>query len=157
MNKYFHPFHIVQPSPWPLFMSASLLVFTLSLTACFQNYQFSFSGLFLGTLCISLSFFFWFRDIIKEASFLGFHTLLVQIGIKLGFYLFVISEIFVFFFSILGFLLCKFKSQYRNWLCFSFDRYSCFWPLVGSFIEHSDFADFGSFFDVSSPLYRVRK
>jgi cytochrome c oxidase subunit 3 len=78
-------------------MSFGLLVSALSITASFQSYRFSFSGLFLGVIVIGLTFFFWFKDIIRESSLLGYHTQLVQIGIKLGFYLFVVSEIFVFF------------------------------------------------------------
>ena len=97
MNKYFHPFRIVEPSPWPIFMSANLLIFTISLSACFQNYEFSLTAGTLGVFFVLITFFLWFKDIIKESAYLGFHTRLVQTGIKLGFYLFVVSEVFVFF------------------------------------------------------------
>jgi cytochrome c oxidase subunit 3 len=97
MHKYFRPFHIVRPSPWPIVMSLSLLVFTLSIAALLQNYQFSLTAVLLGAGLICLTFFFWFKDVNKESCYLGFHTSLVQTGIKFGFYLFVISEIFVFF------------------------------------------------------------
>jgi len=35
-------------------------------------------------------------DIINEASFLGFHTIIVREGLKKGFILFIISEIMLF-------------------------------------------------------------
>lgn len=38
----------------------------------------------------------WFKDIIAENSYLGNHTIKVKKGLILGFYLFVISEIFIF-------------------------------------------------------------
>lgn len=122
MTKYFHRFHIVQPSPWPILMSLSLLIFTMSLTASFQNYQFSLSALTISTVFILLTFFFWFRDIVKESTYLGFHTILVQIGIKLGFYLFVISEIFVFFSVFWAFFYASFSPNIEI---------GCVFPSIG--------------------------
>lgn len=48
--------------------------------------------LYLGLIAVIFSMFFWFRDIISEASFLGNHTLAVQKGLHLGFILFIVSE-----------------------------------------------------------------
>ena len=53
----------------------------------------------IGFFCIIISMFFWFRDIIREGSFLGYHTRKVQNGLKIGFILFLISEV-MFFFSL---------------------------------------------------------
>jgi len=78
-------------------MSISLLVFTLSFAAVLQGYHFSSTIIVIGGSLIFLTFFFWFKDVNKESCYLGFHTSLVQTGIKFGFYLFVVSEIFIFF------------------------------------------------------------
>jgi cytochrome c oxidase subunit 3 len=36
--------------------------------------------------------FFWFRDVISEATYLGNHTLAVQRGLNMGVALFIVSE-----------------------------------------------------------------
>jgi cytochrome c oxidase subunit 3 len=41
--------------------------------------------------------YFWFRDIAMEASYLGHHTQIVRAGLKLGFYMFIASEVMLFF------------------------------------------------------------
>lgn len=90
-----HPFHIVSPSPLPFMLSKCLLltlsglVFTLSGSF---SYLFSF-GRFLSFLLI----FAWCISIVREATYLGLHTISVQRGLKFGFSLFIISELFLFF------------------------------------------------------------
>ena len=61
-----HPFHLVEASPWPIAVSFSLLVVTLSGVMTFQGYS---NGLFLLTLgLISLvsTMTLWFKDITRE-------------------------------------------------------------------------------------------
>nr|YP_010564237.1 cytochrome c oxidase subunit 3 [Epichloe bromicola]UYX62221.1 cytochrome c oxidase subunit 3 [Epichloe bromicola] len=61
-----HPFHLVSPSPWPLYTSISL--FTLTVNAALSMHLFNNSYIFLylalGTLVASMTM--WFRDIISE-------------------------------------------------------------------------------------------
>jgi cytochrome c oxidase subunit 3 len=64
----------------------------------------------------------WFNDIINEATFLGYHTLVVRKGLKLGFLLFIASEIMLFF----GFFWAFFHSS----LCSANDLGSI-WPPIG--------------------------
>lgn len=45
----------------------------------------------------------WYNDVITESTFSGFHTIIVQSGLKLGFILFVVSEIMLFFGFFWGF------------------------------------------------------
>ena len=91
-NFQSHPFHLVSPSPWPLFTCVSLLSLTstgvLSMHG-FENTQ-EFLSLALFTLIFSMSF--WFRDVIAEATYLGNHTLAVQRGLNSGIALFIVSE-----------------------------------------------------------------
>jgi len=52
---------------------------------------------FIGFSVVVLVAFFWFRDIVEEASFVGYHTLVVKRGLVFGFLLFVVSEVMLFF------------------------------------------------------------
>lgn len=51
----------------------------------------------LGLVALSFCVFFWFSDIVDEATFSGFHTKPVRFGLRLGFMLFIVSEIMLFF------------------------------------------------------------
>lgn len=87
-----HPFHLVSPSPWPIFTCISLL--TLTTSGVLTMHGFSSAGSWLPaafTLLIS-SMFFWFRDVISEGTYLGNHTLAVQRGLNMGVALFIVSE-----------------------------------------------------------------
>ncbi|KAG2216638.1 hypothetical protein INT45_007213 [Circinella minor] len=61
-----HPFHLVEASPWPIAVSFSLLVTTLSGVMTFHGYS---NGLFLLTLGIISTIStmtLWFKDITRE-------------------------------------------------------------------------------------------
>ena len=91
-NFQAHPFHLVSPSPWPIYTCIALL--TLTTTGVLSMHGFSYASYFLLlafiTVIVSMSF--WFRDIISEATYLGNHTLAVQKGINMGVGLFIVSE-----------------------------------------------------------------
>ena len=44
-----------------------------------------------------VTFILWFKDIIIEATFQGYHTKVAVIGLRIGFLLFIVSEILFFF------------------------------------------------------------
>lgn len=90
------PYHLVDQSPWPIFVSFSLLNLTIGAVVYFQGYNFGSYLLELGFFLTVGSMFLWFKDIIIEGSFLGAQTQKVQNGIIIGFILFIISEIFAF-------------------------------------------------------------
>ena len=98
MAKYFqnHPYHLVMPSPWPLYTAVSL--FTLTSSGVLYMHGFSNIGYILALAFFNLisSMFLWFKDITAEGTFLGNHTNAVQRGLNLGFGLFVVSEAFFF-------------------------------------------------------------
>ena len=87
-----HPFHLVEPSPWPVYTSVSLLELTTELVFTMHGFSYSIFFLFLSFLSLIGSMCFWFRDIISEGTYLGNHTLAVQKNLNLGFGLFIISE-----------------------------------------------------------------
>jgi hypothetical protein len=65
-NFQAHPFHLVSPSPWPLFSSISLLTLTTSAVSTFHG--FSNAGYVLGIALVTVVYTMslWFRDIISE-------------------------------------------------------------------------------------------
>jgi cytochrome c oxidase subunit 3 len=97
-----HPYHLVDPSPWPIFTSVALLnnifyvvgylheIMRIGCPFIQPLHFYSIFGLFfiIGS---------WFNDIVLESTFEGRHTRRVQNGLYLGIALFIISEIFFFF------------------------------------------------------------
>jgi cytochrome c oxidase subunit 3 len=53
----------------------------------------TFLGFFLVLCIMSL----WWRDVIREGTYSGYHTKEVQRGLRLGVVLFIISELMLFF------------------------------------------------------------
>nr|AZL93220.1 cytochrome c oxidase subunit 3 [Eurytoma sp. ZJUH_2016013] len=97
MKKLNHPYHLVTVSPWPLLTSFSIYVLMMGVLNLFIN---KMLNLFIfGNLLIILCLFQWWRDVVRESTFQGFHTKMVVKGLKMSMLLFIISEIF-FFFSI---------------------------------------------------------
>lgn len=91
-NFQAHPFHLVSPSPWPLYTCISLLTLTTSLVLTMHSFTFASYFLMLALLTLISSMSFWFRDIISEGTYLGNHTLAVQKGLNMGVALFIVSE-----------------------------------------------------------------
>lgn len=92
-----HLFHLVNLSPWPLLASFSL--FTLVSGLAFYMHKIPAGGVFtiFGLACLSHCAYYWFCDIIDEATYSGYHTLVVRKGLRLGPSLFIVSEIMLFF------------------------------------------------------------
>jgi cytochrome c oxidase subunit 3 len=96
-NNQQHGFHLVDPSPWPIISAFSALMFTFGLALYMHGYA---GGLFLwqyGLAMILFMMFVWWRDIIREGTFEGQHTSIVQTGLRYGMLLFIVSEIMFFF------------------------------------------------------------
>jgi len=97
ITKFQHfPFHLVDPSPWPILVSFSL--FSMAIGAVLYMHGFNNGGtlLTLGFLLTASGMTLWFRDVITEATYLGHHTKQVKNGLMLGVLLFIVSELFVF-------------------------------------------------------------
>jgi cytochrome c oxidase subunit 3 len=87
-----HPFHLVSPSPWPIYTSASLLGLTFTAALSMHNFYNTYYLFYIALGLVITSMSFWFRDIISESTFLGDHTLAVQKGLNVGVILFIVSE-----------------------------------------------------------------
>ena len=92
----FFPYHLVSRSPWPLLVSFSLLVLTLSAVLYMQGFPNGGYLLFLGFVLTAYGMTLWLRDVTTEATYEGAHTSQVQNGLVIGFVLFIVSEAFAF-------------------------------------------------------------
>ena len=92
-----HPYHLVDVSPWPIFLSFTMLSFAYNVVKYLTNdlEGISLISITATILLIILIAFQWWRDVIREAK-AGNHTTRVQRGILIGFILFLISEIMLF-------------------------------------------------------------
>jgi cytochrome c oxidase subunit 3 len=117
-----HLYHIIDPSPWPFFVSISLFNVLAGVILWVNKYVIG-GNIFVISFIILVSFVqFWFTDIVREGSYEGKHTSYVQKGLKLGMILFIVSEVMFFF----GFF----------WGYFHFSlspaiEIGCLWPPYG--------------------------
>ena len=94
-----HDYHLVNPSPWPLI--GSLAVTTLAIggvtymKGLFGIEEGQLWTLLPGFLMVIWVMFGWWREVIKEGR-TGDHTPVVEIGLKYGMVLFIVSEIMFF-------------------------------------------------------------
>jgi len=100
LNKYNnqgHAYHLVDPSPWPLISGFSALMLTFGGVMYMHGYAFGGMLVAFGFCMILFMMFVWWRDIIREGTYEGQHTHLVQKGLRMGMILFIASEVMFFF------------------------------------------------------------
>jgi cytochrome c oxidase subunit 3 len=102
-----HPYHLVDPSPWPFVGALG------GVLLAFGGVTFMHPDLFgkdlmptlekLGLLkllpgfgLVFLTMFLWWRDVVREGEYQGYHTPIVQIGLRYGMMLFIASEVLFF-------------------------------------------------------------
>ena len=96
-----HPYHLVDYSPWPLTGAIGTITLVTGLIKWFHN--FNINLLILGYLIVLLTIYQWWRDVCREGTYQGKHTILVSNGLRWGIILFIISEIFFFISFFLAF------------------------------------------------------
>nr|YP_009107074.1 cytochrome c oxidase subunit III [Oxytate striatipes]AIT96922.1 cytochrome c oxidase subunit III [Oxytate striatipes] len=101
MEKHYHPFHMVNMSPWPLMSGFSALALVIGMIKMFMFYNINLvlMSLFILLLVVLT----WWRDVIRESTFQGFHSSMVLSGLIWGMILFIVSEIFFFLSFFWGF------------------------------------------------------
>nr|AXS65213.1 cytochrome c oxidase subunit 3 [Chrysomeloidea sp. 4 KM-2017] len=89
-----HPFHLVDASPWPILGAIGTMTMVVGLIQWFHqlNPNLFFLGLTINTL-VSMQ---WWRDVTRESTFQGHHTMKVAQGLRWGMILFITSEILFF-------------------------------------------------------------
>lgn len=118
-RKNYHPYHIVEQSPWPILTAFSAFSLLVGTVMYMHSYKFGFLILFLGLISLLMCVSFWWRDIVFEATFELRHTEKVRKGLRLGMVLFIVSEVMFFF----GFFWAFFHSS----LCPTVEI-GCIWP-----------------------------
>jgi cytochrome c oxidase subunit 3 len=92
-----HSFHLVDPSPWPIITAGCLFGLTSGTAMYFHDFQNGFELAKYSAIFIFFIMLLWFRDIVREGTFQGMHTVQVQNGLRLGVLLFITSEVLFFF------------------------------------------------------------
>ena len=92
-----HPYHLVNPSPWPLLTAFAMLSLVVGAAMALHKMAVGMPVLLAGISATATCAFFWWRDVIREGRFEHSHTMAVQQGLRLGMALFILSEVMFFF------------------------------------------------------------
>ena len=117
-----HLFHLVDFSPWPLFVSWGALYFTMFIVLTTERIELSSVFVYLNFLILLICAYNWWGDVIKESTYQGKHTLVVKKSIWLGFLLFMVSEVMVFFLFFWGYFHYSLTTIYEI---------GYYWPGIG--------------------------
>src|SRR5260370_3479711 len=82
-----HPYHLVDPSPWPIF--GALGAGFLTSGGVLYMHGYGWTLLIIGILSVLAIMAVWWRDVIREAPFQSYHTPVVQLGMRYGIALFI--------------------------------------------------------------------
>ncbi|PWS37864.1 cytochrome c oxidase subunit 3 [Falsiroseomonas bella] len=93
-SPYKHPYHLVDPSPWPI--AGAFAGGALVLGIIFIAHGGGWWLLALGLLAVLATMFFWWRDVLKESNTPGLHSPVVRLGLRYGMVLFIASEVMFF-------------------------------------------------------------
>ena len=91
-----HPYHLVDPSPWPIVGALGALLLTGGMVMTMHEQGGGSAVAIVGALIVAFTMFVWWRDVIREAETGGHHTPVVQLGLRYGMVLFIASEVMFF-------------------------------------------------------------
>jgi len=96
-----HPYHMVNPSPWPLTGSIGALILAVGAVFLFHKTpvfgaQLGIWNIVPGLVIILYTMFSWWRDVVKESVVEKVHTEEVSTGLRMGMVLFIASEVMFF-------------------------------------------------------------
>jgi cytochrome c oxidase subunit III len=89
-----HQYHLVDPSPWPLI--GAVCAGALAVGGVLYMHGHGSLLLIVAFVAVLAMMAAWWRDVIKEATFQGHHSPVVQIGMRYGMALFIASEVMFF-------------------------------------------------------------
>ena len=92
-----HPFHLVEPSPWPIFIAFNLLFFLIGFVSLLNGYLLAIYTYLFSFSMVLLVFSLWLYDIITESLYLGSHSYKTLRSLVLGFLFFLLTEVMLFF------------------------------------------------------------
>ncbi len=102
-----HPYHLVEPSPWPIIGAFGGLLSTFGLVLYMHpstlggGLEPAIEALGLwtilpGIVVVMMTMMGWWREVILEATVQGHHNMVVRIGLRYGMGLFIASEVMFF-------------------------------------------------------------
>ncbi len=89
-----HDYHLVEPSPWPAV--GAVAAGTMAIGGILLMHEVTNWVFAVGTVMVLATMFLWWRDVVREATFEGHHTAVVQLGLRYGMALFNASEVMFF-------------------------------------------------------------
>lgn len=95
-GKVTHPYHLVNPSPWPILTAFSMLLFVVGAAFALHKQPVGHVMLAAGVAAIIACVYFWWRDVIREGLEDHAHTDAVRHGLRVGMALFICSEVMFF-------------------------------------------------------------
>ena len=96
MANQTHPYHLVNPSPWPAVGATALFMGTLGGAMLMHQKPGGIFLLVFGFALVLYTMFVWWRDVIHEAREENMHTPAVSRGLRAGMALFITSEVLFF-------------------------------------------------------------
>ena len=91
-----HPYHLVDPSPWPLMGAFAALLLTFGAVVYMHDATGGPWIAIAGAILVAATMVVWWRDVVREATFENHHTPVVQLGLRYGMALFIASEVMFF-------------------------------------------------------------
>jgi cytochrome c oxidase subunit 3 len=95
--KQDHPFHLVNPSPWPALAALALLLMPVGGVMMMHKHQAGIFPFLAGFSLVLYVMFVWWRDVVREGIHDHAHTNEVRHGLRTGMALFITSEVMFFF------------------------------------------------------------
>jgi len=94
-DTHSHPFHMVEPSPWPVIGSIAVLL--MAPGAIVYMHDGTPFILLAGFALLIYTFYGWWRQVVRESTGGQFHNGVVAHGLRFGMVLFIASEVMFFF------------------------------------------------------------
>ena len=115
-----HPYHLVNPSPWPLL--GAFAGGTMAIGGIWAMKDGELWLFLVGLFLVLLTMLLWWRDVVREAEHEGHHTPIVALGHRYGIALFIASEVM--------FFVAWFWAYFDAWL-FPKEATGYQWPPIG--------------------------
>src|SRR4051812_19583180 len=101
------PYHLVDPSPWPIIGAISAFILALGGLTYMHPDMFGKGmepmltalgpwKIVIGLVMVLFTMAGWWRDVIKESTTPGLHSAVVRLGLRYGMFLFIASEVMFF-------------------------------------------------------------
>lgn len=96
-----HPYHIVNPSIWPLAGALAAGLFAIGMIMYMHGVEFGgfnigLKAVVLGLLAVMAVMFFWWKDVIFETITEKVHNKITETGLRYGMAMFIASEVMFF-------------------------------------------------------------